>query len=157
MEKTIEKNPELKLKVSTRGYERLLIIQLEGNLTRETLPLVKKVTQFGMEKKVSSIVFDLERLDYIDYQSLNYFMDLFIRLTYSGGQLNLTRVPVPIYEEFELIQLNHYMPINIKRDREIDSLTSFIDISLENLIAREGILPVSVRGDWSRVQFSGLE
>lgn len=91
------------------SFERgnVLIVRLESESldAKQTSEFKEKILQLIHEKKPEGIVFDLERLQFIDSSGLGAFLSLLRKLNSYGGYLCFARMSKSVKTIFELVSM----------------------------------------------------
>ena len=93
--------------------ENILIITPEGeSLDAAYAPIFKeKVIELVSDKNFNSVIFDLNKLQFIDSSGLGSFLSVLRILNSRGGDLKLSCMNKPIRTMFELVKMHKIFEI----------------------------------------------
>ncbi|MCK5682907.1 STAS domain-containing protein [bacterium] len=120
---SVENKKSDRLKFEIEELEKIIILKLVGDLDMYTLPFAKeKIKEILAESKVSKIIMDLGKMDYIDSSGLGFFIGTLKKLRDHGGDLKLLNLNSYIKGIFRLIQLDFVIEICESREVALEKL-----------------------------------
>lgn len=87
------------------------VVHMVGDLDMHSLPGAKDLVGELMEQKLVKLIFDLEKVKYIDTSGLGFFIGTLRKLKDKGGDMRLVRPNSYISGIFNLINLNKMIDI----------------------------------------------
>ncbi len=120
---SVENKKVDRLKFEIEELEKVIILKLIGDLDMYTLPFAKeKIKQILSDSKISRIIMDLDKMDYIDSSGLGFFIGTLKKLRDHGGDLKLLNLNSYIKGIFRLIQLDFVIEICENRETALEKL-----------------------------------
>lgn len=96
------------------------VVSIVGDLDMYTLPKAKEQVQKLINEKCVKVVFNLEKMNYIDSSGLGFFIGTLKRLKDQGGALRLVNLNSYISGIFNLINLHTILEVYDSLDQAIE-------------------------------------
>ena len=93
------------MKIESQKYNDVIVLQLQGEFTTETLKSLEDETSKAFASKVSGIVLDMAKVLFIDSQALEYLVELSEKCRENIRQLKLSGLDENCTKILELTRL----------------------------------------------------
>jgi anti-anti-sigma factor len=110
------------LLINVEQIDAIIVMELEGTLTRETLEQADEAWLEQLAKKPLVLALDFSRLGQVDSISINHLFKLSRATEESGIKLVILDVFGPLMKIFEVIRLDRVITILSKKKFETDYL-----------------------------------
>ena len=93
------------MKIESQKYNDVMVLQLQGEFTGETLKSLETETSNAFASKVSGIVIDMSKVAFIDSQALEYLVDLSEKCRENTRQFKIAGLDETCMKILELTRL----------------------------------------------------
>jgi anti-sigma B factor antagonist len=93
------------MKIEAQKYNDVMVLQLQGELTAETLRSIEDEASNAFASKVSGIVLDMSKVVFMDSQALEYLVDLDEKCRENARQLKIAGLDETCAKILELTRL----------------------------------------------------
>lgn len=114
------------MEISHRNNENVLIITLNDKSLNsvDTIEFKNQVISLINEYDATRMIFELNRLQFIDSSGLGAFLSILRALSQRGGSLKLVGMKKPVRAIFELVSMHKIFEIYSSTEDAIKSFTS---------------------------------
>ena len=99
------------MEIGFRKYRQVYIVDVKGDMDLYNAHELKDVVNRLIEKKISRIVINLEKVDYIDSSGVGALIHIFTSIKRNGFRLRITNVHGSVAKVIKLTKLMGYFPI----------------------------------------------
>ena len=93
------------MKIESQKYNDVIVLQLQGDFTAETLKSLENETSNAFATKVSGVVLDMTKVVFIDSQALEYLVELAEKCRENTRQLKVAGLDETCATILELTRL----------------------------------------------------
>lgn len=93
------------MKIESQKYNDVIVLQLQGEFTGETLKAIENETSNAFASRVSGIVLDMSKVIFMDSQALEYLVDLDEKCRENTRQLKVAGLDETCSKILELTRL----------------------------------------------------
>ena len=93
------------MKIESQKYNDIMVLQLQGEFTAESLKSLEDETSSALAAKVSGIVLDMSKVIMIDSRALEYLLELGERCREETRQFKLAGLDETCTKIFEITRL----------------------------------------------------
>ncbi|MBS3735080.1 MAG: STAS domain-containing protein [Phycisphaerae bacterium] len=95
------------MKVTAESYGHAVILDIEGDVTEDTLQALRTAVEHQLNSEgVIDLVFNVERVTFMDSEALEYMLNLQDALAERFGQVRLLKVNENLAKILEITRLN---------------------------------------------------
>lgn len=99
------------LSIATSEKDGVTILKLEGDLDNQSLPIARQALAAAVDAGKKRLLFDLERVDYVDSSGLGFFIATLKRVKEIGGEVKLLKLNAYMLGIFRLIHLDYVLDL----------------------------------------------
>ncbi len=99
------------MEIGFRKYKQIYIIDVKGDMDLYNAHELKDVVNKLIQKSVTRIIINLEKVDYIDSSGVGALIHIFTSIKRNGFKLRITSVHGSVAKVIKLTKLMGYFPI----------------------------------------------
>jgi len=99
------------MEIGFRKYKQIYIVDVKGDMDLYNAHELKNVVNKLIEKGISRIVINLEKVDYIDSSGVGALIHIFTSVKRNGYNLRIANVHGSVAKVIKLTKLMGYFPI----------------------------------------------
>jgi len=99
------------MEIGFRKYKEVYIVDVKGDMDLYNAHELKSVVNRLIERNISKVVINLEKVDYIDSSGIGALIHIFTSVKRNGYHLRITNVHGSVAKVIRLTKLMGYFPI----------------------------------------------
>jgi len=99
------------MEIGFRKYRHIYIVDVKGDMDLYNAHELKNVVNRLIDKRISNIIINLEKVDYIDSSGIGALIHIFTSIKRNGYNLRISNVHGSVAKVIKLTKLMGYFPI----------------------------------------------